>query len=177
MKKLIYFGASSSSKSINQILARYAASKVSGVEKIELSIKDFDMPLYSSDLEDESGIPAKAQEFYDILKAADGCIVSFAEHNGSYTAAFKNVFDWVSRIETKAWQGLSMLVLSTSTGARGGASVHAAAMDRLPRFGAEIVASMCVPSFSKNFLDGSLKDEALEEELSKKCLELEASLK
>ncbi len=56
------------------------------------------MPPYSTDREKE-GIPEKAHAFKAALNRADGIIISFAEHNGAYTTAFKNVFDWISRLE------------------------------------------------------------------------------
>lgn len=62
-------------------------------------MNDFKLPLYGIDEENKSGYPADAERFNDLLNSADGFVVSLAEHNGAYTAAFKNVFDWVSRID------------------------------------------------------------------------------
>ena len=89
-------------------------------------------------------------------------IVSLAEHNGSYTAAFKNLYDWTSRLETKLWSGKAMLLLSTSPGGRGGATVMAAGKATFPRMGADLKASFSLPSFHKNFSDeAGIVDEAL----------------
>jgi len=66
------------------------------------------MPIYSEDYERLSGIPKEAYDFKEIIKEADGIIISFAEHNGAYTAAFKNVFDWISRIEKVVWYNKPM---------------------------------------------------------------------
>jgi NAD(P)H-dependent FMN reductase len=74
-----------------------------------------------------------------------------AEHNGSYTAWFKNLFDWVSRINGKFLQDKKILLLSTSPGARGAQSVMASALDRFPRHGAIILASFSLPNFNENF--------------------------
>ena len=118
MKKIVAFGASSSKKSINKQFASYAASLISDADSIIIDLNDFEMPIYSIDYENEKGIPEKAFKFKEIIKSADGIIISFAEHNSVYTAAFKNIFDWISRIEKIVWYNKPMLLLSTSDGSR-----------------------------------------------------------
>ena len=102
--KLLAFAASSSSTSINKQLARYAASLVTGATSEILDLNDFEMPLFSEDKEREIGQPEQAKNFLAKLGQADAIIISFAEHNGTYTAAYKNIFDWTSRIEQKIFQ-------------------------------------------------------------------------
>ena len=77
-------------------------------------------------------------------------IISFAEHNGLYSAAYKNLFDWCSRITRDIYQHKAMLLLSTSPGARGGASVLEFATNHTPRFAGDVRASVAVPSFHDN---------------------------
>lgn len=55
-KKIIAFGASNSTKSINKTLANYASKKLAKVEFELLDLNDFEMPIYSADREAESGI-------------------------------------------------------------------------------------------------------------------------
>ncbi|MGS0726904.1 NADPH-dependent FMN reductase, partial [Shewanella sp. 0m-11] len=112
--KLLAFAASSSTKSINKQLATYAASLVQGAEVEILDINDYEMPLFSQDREEELGHPELAQQFFAKIGEADAIIISFAEHNGSYTAAYKNLFDWTSRIDMKVFQNKPMLLLATS---------------------------------------------------------------
>jgi len=109
------------------------------------------MPIYSMDRELESGIPDQAKSLKDKIKSSDGIIISFAEHNGSYSAAFKNVFDWVSRIEKGTWGGKPMLLLSTSPGGRGGATVLSTATGSFPHQGGEVKGSFSLPSFNSTF--------------------------
>ena len=52
-----------------------------------------------------------------------GIIISLAEHNGSYTSAFKNIYDWISVIETKVWGNKPLILLSTSDGQNAGKTV------------------------------------------------------
>ena len=119
-KKIVAIGASSSRKSINKQLANYAAQQVARAEVNLLDLNDFEMPIYSVDREAESGVPELARQFKAHLKNADGIVISFAEHNGTYATAFKNIFDWISRVEKDVWYNKPMFLLATSPGGRGG---------------------------------------------------------
>ena len=67
MKKIVAFGASSSTKSINKRFSEYASNQFDGVDKLILDLNDFEMPIYSEDKENEFGIPKEALKFYNIL--------------------------------------------------------------------------------------------------------------
>ncbi len=149
--KLLAFAASSSSKSINKTLANYAASLVADAEVEILDINDFEMPIFSSDREEQLGQPQQAKEFYAKLGSADAIIVSFAEHNGSYTAAYKNLFDWTSRIDMKVFQNKPVVYLATSPGPGGASTVLNAAATSAPYFAADLKGSLSIPSFYDNF--------------------------
>jgi chromate reductase, NAD(P)H dehydrogenase (quinone) len=148
---ILAFAASNSKKSINKKLVTYAANLVKNVNVEILDLNDYEMPIYSVDKESDNGIPQLAHDFYDKLGSADFIMISFAEHNGSYTAAFKNIFDWASRINSKTFQNKPMLLLSTSTGPRGGATVLEIAKNRFPFQGGNVVGSFTLPSFNDNF--------------------------
>ncbi len=152
--KLLAFAASNSSKSINKQLATYAALQVrhdDGIEVEILDINDYEMPLFSEDKEAQLGQPQQAKDFYEKLGQADGIIISFAEHNGSYTAAYKNLFDWTSRINQKLFQNKPMVLLATSPGPGGAATVLAAAVGSAPYFAGDVKASLSIPSFYDSF--------------------------
>jgi chromate reductase len=97
MKKILIIGASSHVQSVNKQFATYAGSKVGASDLTVLDLNDFEMEIFSQDRESATGIPEKAKAFVRAVESADGIILSLAEHNGSYTAAFKNVLDWASR--------------------------------------------------------------------------------
>ena len=149
--KVLAFGASNSTTSINQKLAHYAANLLDGASITGLDLNDYEMPLFSVEREKAIGQHELALAFREQIAQADALIISFAEHNGSYSVAFKNVFDWASRIDSKVYQQKPVVFLSTSPGSRGGAGVLATATSSAPHFGAEVVASVAVPSFQKNF--------------------------
>jgi NAD(P)H-dependent FMN reductase len=165
--KLLAFAASSSKNSINKHLVTYASHLLPGATVEVLDLNDYELPLFNVDRESELGHPALAKAFLLKIEQCDALIISFAEHNGAYTAAYKNVFDWCSRINTKVFQNKPMVLLSTSPGARGGASVLAAATAAVPRFGGRVLASLSVPSFNDNFdvAAGQLKTESLDRQL------------
>ena len=152
---IVVFAASNSTRSINKRLALHAAKILrdefkAPVEIEVLDLNDYEMPIYSPEREAQ-GIPQLAQDFFDNLGAADGVIVSLAEYNGTYTAAFKNIFDWSSRVDMKIFQGRPVMVMATSKGGRGGANVLAAAMGGFPHFGANITCSFSFGPFTEHF--------------------------
>ena len=165
--KVVAFAGSSSKESINKKLVTYASGLIKGAEIELLDLNDFEMCIYSIDKEKQDGIPEKAKTFQAKLKSAELILISLAEHNGSYSAAFKNIMDWKSRLEGKIWENKRMILLSTSPGVRGGASVLNTALTSFPFQGAEIVGHFSLPSFIDNFKDGKIVDERLNNDLLK----------
>lgn len=78
-------------------------------------------------------------------------MISFAEHNGAYSTAFINIFDWTSRIHAKTFQEKQILILAKSPGPRGGNSVLEIAKNRFPFQGAALKGSFSLQSFNENF--------------------------
>jgi len=151
--KILAFAATSSTKSINNQLVRYAASIIdsANIETEILDINDYELPLFSEDREVELGQPELAKAFLDKIADSDAIMISFAEHNGSYTAAYKNIFDWASRINPKVFQNKPMVMFATSPGLGGASSVLASAVSSAPFFDGEVKASLSVPDFYENF--------------------------
>lgn len=176
MKKIIAFAGSNSKNSINKQLAEYTANQTKNTEVEVLDLNDFELPMYGIDYEMEHGIPNNAQLFLDKIKASNGIVLSLAEHNGAYASVFKNLFDWMSRIDGKLWSDIPMLLMATSPGARGGATVLEVAKGRFPYMGGNIVADFSLPSFSENFSEEGIKDEALNTQLMKAVEMLEEAL-
>ena len=141
-KKIVAFGASSSKNSINKEFSYFAAKQIDNAVINIMDLNDFEMPIFSIDSEKEHGIPKLAYEFKLNLKKADGIIISFAEHNGAYTAAFKNIFDWISRVEKIVWYNKPMFLLATSDGSRGGLSVLEISHNRISRGNPNIIPKL-----------------------------------
>ena len=163
---ILSIGASSSSSSINQQFADYTAKQSASANVTSFLLGSLTLPIYSEDEEKKNGIPADAQSFLEAIRESDGIIISLAEHNGSYTAFFKNLYDWTSRIEQSLWSDKPMLLLSTSPGPRGGATVLATGKATFPRMGAKVAASFSLPSFYDNFSAEGIADRDLSAELN-----------
>ena len=165
MKNIIAFAGSNSKQSINKQLATYAASLVENADVNVLDLNDFDLPIFGVDLEAKIGQPENAQKFLNLIKASNGIVMSLAEHNGTYAAVFKNLFDWVSRIDGKLWSEKPMLLMATSPGGRGGATALDIAKGRFQYMGGNIVAEFSLPSFGDNFADGKIINQDLNNQL------------
>lgn len=165
--KVLAFAASNSRNSINKKFVEFTLNQVEADQKTILDLNDFPAPIYGIDLENEVGIPKSIESFANYIDAADVLLISLAEHNGSYTSVFKNIFDWLSRNKTKCFEGKKMILLSTSPGARGGRNVMDAALTRFPIHGAEILGHLCLPSFKDNFDESQgVRDATLMQDLT-----------
>jgi len=149
--KVLTFAATNSRKSINKQLVKYAATKLGNAEIDYVEINDFDLPIYNIDLEEQYGIPKCAYAFQARIEEADVILVSFAEHNGNFTVAFKNLFDWMSRIGRNVYRDKPIVMLATSPGPGGGNTVLKLAETAAPFFNGKVVGSLSIPSFFDNF--------------------------
>ena len=165
--KIIAFGASPSKNSINKKLATYAASLFENADVEVLDLNSYQMPIFSVDVEEYIGKHPLAQKFLDKIATADILVVSMAENNGNYSAAFKNVFDWCTRISAKVFQEKPMLLMASSTGARGGGNVLGIAKNAFPFYGGNIKETFSLPSFDSNFdiEKGKISDPELDKQL------------
>ena len=78
--KVLAFAASNSRNSINKMLVLIAANvlKEEVIPTAEIStidLNDFEMPVYSIDRENESGIPQEAKNFYKAIGYADTLLI------------------------------------------------------------------------------------------------------
>ena len=154
--KILAFAATNSKTSINKQLVEAAIAQLQdgilpSVEAEVLDLNDFEMPLYRPDREEDNGIPEEAKSFYQKIGEADALIISFAEHNGSYSAAYKNLFDWTSRIDMKVFQDKPTVLMASSPGKGGAANVLRVVADSAPYFGMDVKGSLSIPSFYENF--------------------------
>ncbi|MDQ0595387.1 NAD(P)H-dependent FMN reductase [Chryseobacterium ginsenosidimutans] len=148
--KILAFAGSTSSTSINRELVKFVLKDFQNEEINLIDLNDFDMPVFSVDRE-KKGFPDEAHNFLKAIEDCDVIICSLAEHNRSYSAAFKNVFDWSSRINVKVFQNKPMLLMSTSPGGYGGGNVMNTAKTFFPNFGADIKDTFSLPKFYENF--------------------------
>ena len=171
--RILAFGASNSTTSINKKLAVFAANQVYNEELTILDLNDFEVSIFSPERKVNHGIPEKINQFVNHIENADLIFISFAEYNGSYTAAFKNIFDWATQVKNQLFENKKVFLMATSTGPRGGLSVLEAALNRFPRHGAEIAGNYLLPSFYLNFdKENGIIDSELLDSLNKKLNEI-----
>ncbi|AYM99362.1 NADPH-dependent FMN reductase [Chryseobacterium sp. 3008163] len=172
--KILAIAGSNSETSINRQLVTYATTLFENAEIEIVDMNDFEMPIYKHQREVESGVPQQAIDFASKIDSADVLLISLSEHNGTYSTAFKNVFDWTSRIKQRAvWNEKPMLLMATAPGGRGGLGVLEAAEKRFPLHGGNIVDTFTLPFFNDNFdkeaqkISNAEKDSELREKVNK----------
>lgn len=158
MSKMLAFAGSNSSTSINHQLLKYIQSHhLPNIHLIEL--RSFEIPMYSIDVEKNTGIPQTIKNLYEEIQNADSLLVSTSEHNGGYTSYFKSTMDWLSRLDRDFVKGKNVFVCGTSPG-RGGAQGSIESSKKIfERLGANVIATYSLPSFGHSFEDGKLIEE------------------
>lgn len=151
MATILAFAGSNSSTSINYQLVKHTVSLIENHQVQLLNMANYPFPMYSEDYEKENGYLNSLVELRNDIKKADGLIISVNEHNSNPSAYFKNVIDWLSRLERKFLENTNVLLMSASPGGRGGVGAQGVTEQILPRFGANIVATFSLPSFKNNF--------------------------
>ncbi len=151
MAKILAFAGSNSSTSINYELVKYTVSLIQNHETRLLNMANYPFPLYSEDLEKKEGYSNSLVELKNDIQKMDALIISVNEHNGNPSAYFKNLLDWLSRLERKFLLGKKVLLISTSRGKGGGKGALGVTEKLVPRFGAEVLATFSLPSFAENF--------------------------
>lgn len=119
--KLLVFAASHRPESHNRKLAKLAAAHavLHGMAVDFAEYSEFDMPVYN-DTQAHQGIPEQCRIFGERAAKAHGIILSTPEYNWSYPGSLKNIIDWTSRMHPMPLAGKTALLLSATTGARGG---------------------------------------------------------
>jgi NAD(P)H-dependent FMN reductase len=151
MAALLAMAGSNSATSINLKLVKYTAGLISGKEVQLLNMANYPFPMYSEDNERKEGFSNSLVELRNDIMKAKGVIISVNEHNSNPSAYFKNVLDWLSRLERKFLEDTEVLLMSTSPGKRGGQGSLEIIEKLLPRFGANVCATYSLPSFHQNF--------------------------
>ena len=164
MSAILALAGSNSSTSINFKLVQYTAGLIGDKQVQLLDMANYPFPLYSEDNEREMGFSNSLVELRDDIIKANGVILSVNEHNSNPSAYFKNVLDWLSRLEKKFLEDTEVLLMSTSPGKRGAIGSLETIEKLLPRFGANISTTFSLPSFYENFdPEKGITDSALAE--------------
>lgn len=164
MKKILIFSGSNSSRSINFKLLIYVSEFINDYDVEVIKLTDYDIPMFSEDIERDTGYSKGLKILHSKIRRADGLIISVPEHNGNLPAFFKNILDWLSRLERSFLEKKKIFLLGTSPGRGGASSSMEQAKKIIPAFKGDIVASFNLPSFTRNFSD-KIEDTDLNTEL------------
>ena len=169
--KLLAFAGSNSSTSINYKLVKYTTALISEHEVELLDMTDYSFPVFSEDLEKQEGYGPLLVKLKDKIVQSHALIISVNEHNSNPSAYFKNVLDWLSRVDRNFLADKKILLMSTSGGRRGAMSSLEVVKSIIPRFGGETVATFSLPSFNHTFDEQKGITDAEHSEAHKRALE------
>lgn len=151
MAKILAFAGSNSSVSINYKLVEYTTSLLSGHSVQLLNMSNFPFPMYSADYETANGYSNSLVELKNDIQKSDALIISVNEHNSNPSGFFKNLLDWLSRLDRNFLENTKVLLMSTSPGKGGAKHALSVVEQLLPRFGATITGTYSLPAFTVNF--------------------------
>lgn len=97
--KILAFAGSTRSDSFNKKLVKVAAqgANESGANVTIIDLRDFVMPLYDGDLENQQGLPPAALKLKELMLTHHGFLIASPEYNSSISGVLKNTLDWTSR--------------------------------------------------------------------------------
>lgn len=159
MPKIIAFTGSNSKTSINDQLLKFTLQLFQSTEVEYIDLKPLEVPIYSIDIENSTGIPKDIIELKSSIEKSDAIVVAVNEHNGTMSAFFKNITDWLSRTDGKYLANKSIFLLATSPGGGGAKFCLEYTTRNFEKFGGDVVQKFSLPLFSKHFVNGGLIEE------------------
>lgn len=171
MAKIIALAGSLRANSFNKQLVKIAAigAEETGAEVQVVDLADFNIPLFSEDLEAE-GTPAGVIDLKHLFVQSQGILLASPEYNGSITGVLKNALDWLSRPSKEAnigsaFEGKVAGIMATSPGGLGGIRGLNHTRDILFNLGVMVnPKQLAVPSAYQVFDDqGNMTDEKMEQ--------------
>jgi NAD(P)H-dependent FMN reductase len=151
MLNVLVLVGSNNPTSINRELAAYAASLMTAqVTLMDMQAFD-DIPVYSPRRQQVEDFPPAIQDLFALIQRQDALLIASPEYNGTIPAAFKNVIDWLSRIQMAFLGQKPTLMLSTSPGANGGATNLEHMAGLAPRWGAQVTGTYSLGKFHDHF--------------------------
>lgn len=151
MAYVLAFAGSNSTVSINYKLVKFTATLLQDEEVRLRDMANYPFPMFSEDHEKENGYSNSLVEFKNEIVNAKALIIAVNEHNSYPSAYFKNVLDWLSRLDSKFLASKKILLMSTSNGGRGAIGSLGVAEKIMTRFKGEVIESFSLPNYSVNF--------------------------
>ncbi len=174
--QILAFAGSTRTDSFNKKLVKIAAAGAmeGGADVTVIDLRDFAMPLYDGDLEQQQGLPHTARKLKDLMLSHQGFLISAPEYNSSISGVLKNTIDWVSRPSEgeeplACFKGKVAGIMSASPGGLGGLRglVHVRAI--LENISVLVIPDQVAVSKAHEVFnaDGTLKDKKQEDQVKK----------
>ncbi|MBY0549632.1 MAG: NAD(P)H-dependent oxidoreductase [Candidatus Obscuribacterales bacterium] len=182
--KILCFAGSLRKDSLNKRLVKIAmaGARKAGAEVTFIDLRDYPLPVYDGDMEEEQGIPENAKKLKTLLKEHQGLLIASPEYNSSISGALKNAIDWASRKgpdekPLECYTGKVAGIMAASPGALGGLRGLASVRSILQNIGVLVVPDqVALPGAADAFDEnGNLKDQKRHssvESIGKKVAEL-----
>ena len=174
--KILAFAGSTRKDSLNKKLVKIAAAGASesGADVTLVDLRDFQMPLYDGDLEQQEGLPSNARKLKELMIAHHGFLISAPEYNSSISGVLKNTIDWTSRQsegETPliCYKGKVAGLVSASLGNLGGLRGLVTVRSILENIGVLVIPEQVAVSKAHEAFDtdGSMKNKEQEQKVKK----------
>lgn len=97
---ILAFAGSIRNESLNKklaVLASETAETAGAVHVTWADLRDYPIPLYDGDYEEQFGLPPAALKLRGLLQSHDALLVASPEYNGFPSPLLKNTLDWLSR--------------------------------------------------------------------------------
>jgi chromate reductase, NAD(P)H dehydrogenase (quinone) len=168
--RVLAFSGSARTGSWNALLLKIAADdlRAHGVVVTDLSLRDYALPLYDSDLEAQDGVPESVVALRRLIHEHDGLLIACPEYNGSVTPLLKNALDWCSRPgdglgALEPFRLKPALIVGTSIGPFGALRAIGHLRAILSKMGAAVVPEdLAVPNAPAAFLNDAMAERGTE---------------
>lgn len=143
---------------------RVLKTAIKGAEKAGghvtfVDLRDYPMPVYNPDEEEENGFHENARKFQALLAQHDGFLIASPEYNGSLSGALKNAIDWASRRgdtyqRSEVFPGKFAAIMTSSPGSFGGVRCLSHLRGVLTSVGVNVLPSEIAVSFVESSFNG-----------------------
>jgi len=117
-----------------------------------INLVSLDLPMYTSLIEEEKGIPQEVKDFAKYLQIFDAFIVVSPEYNGSMPPVLNNAIAWVSRVgdDFRAIFNQKFIAIASHSGG-GGMRGNDAVRGMFSYIGANVLTREIINNYSKPY--------------------------
>jgi NAD(P)H-dependent FMN reductase len=117
-----------------------------------INLVALDLPMYTSIIEDQKGIPSAVKELAKHLQTFDALIIVSPEYNGSMPPVLNNAIAWVSRVgdDFRAIFNQKFVALASHSGG-GGMRGNDAVRAMFSYIGANVLSREIINNYSKPY--------------------------